>query len=351
MTIETDRLIAPEQGARVDEQLDRAIRPKSLEDYLGQRVVCEQMEIFLAAAKQRGEPLDHTLIFGPPGLGKTTLASIIAHEMGVALKTTSGPVLEKAGDIAALMTNLEPGDVLFIDEIHRLSPYVEEILYPAMEDYQLDIMIGEGPAARSIKLDLPPFTLVGATTRAGLLTSPLRDRFGIVQRLEFYEVDDLAKIVARSAKLLEIPVDDAGAREMARRARGTPRIANRLLRRVRDYAEVKSDGSVTEAVAQQALDMLNVDQLGLDHLDRRLLLMLIEKFEGGPVGVDSLAAALSEERGTLEDVLEPYLIQQGYLLRTPRGRMVTQAAYRHFGMPMPKTDQSNTLSLDLDTDQ
>ena len=255
MTIETDRLVAPEQGVRVDEQVDRAIRPKSLEDYLGQRVVREQMEIFLAAARQRDEPLDHTLIFGPPGLGKTTLASIIAHEMGVALKTTSGPVLEKAGDIAALMTNLEPGDVLFIDEIHRLSPYVEEILYPAMEDYQLDIMIGEGPAARSIKLDLPPFTLVGATTRAGLLTSPLRDRFGIVQRLEFYEVDDLAKIVARSAKLLEIPVDDAGALEMARRARGTPRIANRLLRRVRDYAEVKSDGRITESIAQQALDM------------------------------------------------------------------------------------------------
>ena len=351
MTIETDRLIAPEQGARADEQLDRAIRPKSLKDYLGQRVVREQMEIFLAAAKQRREPLDHTLIFGPPGLGKTTLASIIAHEMGVALKTTSGPVLEKAGDIAALMTNLEPGDVLFIDEIHRLSPYVEEILYPAMEDYQLDIMIGEGPAARSIKLDLPPFTLVGATTRAGLLTSPLRDRFGIVQRLEFYEVDDLAKIVARSAKLLEIPVDDAGAMEMARRARGTPRIANRLLRRVRDYAEVKSDGRITELIAQQALDMLNVDQLGLDHLDRRLLLMLIEKFEGGPVGVDSLAAALSEERGTLEDVLEPYLIQQGYLLRTPRGRMVTQAAYRHFGMSMPKADRDKTLSLGLDLDR
>ena len=351
MTIETDRLVAAEPGIRVDEQVDRAIRPKSLEDYLGQRVVREQMEIFLAAARQRDEPLDHTLIFGPPGLGKTTLASIIAHEMGVALKTTSGPVLEKAGDIAALMTNLEPGDVLFIDEIHRLSPYVEEILYPAMEDYQLDIMIGEGPAARSIKLDLPPFTLVGATTRAGLLTSPLRDRFGIVQRLEFYEIDDLAKIVARSAKLLEIPVDDAGAMEMARRARGTPRIANRLLRRVRDYAEVKSDGRISESIAQQALDMWNVDQLGLDHLDRRLLLMLIEKFEGGPVGVDSLAAALSEERGTLEDVLEPYLIQQGYLLRTPRGRMVTQAAYRHFGMSMPKADRDNTLSLDLDLDR
>ena len=348
MTIETDRLIAPESGDRGEEQVDRAIRPRSLADYLGQRAVREQMEIFLAAARQRGEPLDHTLIFGPPGLGKTTLASIIAHEMGVALKTTSGPVLEKAGDIAALMTNLEAGDVLFIDEIHRLSPYVEEILYPAMEDYQLDIMIGEGPAARSIKLDLPPFTLVGATTRAGLLTSPLRDRFGIVQRLEFYEVADLAKIVARSARLLDIPVDDAGALEIARRSRGTPRIANRLLRRVRDYAEVKADGQVTESIAQLALDMLNVDQLGLDHLDRRLLLMLIEKFEGGPVGIDSLAAALSEERGTLEDVLEPYLIQQGYLIRTPRGRMVTQAAYQHFGLTAPKKSDHQNLPLNLE---
>ena len=350
MTIETDRLIAPEPSERGEEQVDRAIRPRSLADYLGQRVVREQMEIFLAAARQRGEPLDHTLIFGPPGLGKTTLASIIAHEMGVALKTTSGPVLEKAGDIAALMTNLEPGDVLFIDEIHRLSPFVEEILYPAMEDYQLDIMIGEGPAARSIKLDLPPFTLVGATTRAGLLTSPLRDRFGIVQRLEFYEVADLARIVARSASLLEIPLDEAGALEIARRSRGTPRIANRLLRRVRDYAEVKADGHISEAIAQRALDMLNVDQLGLDHLDRRLLLMLIEKFEGGPVGIDSIAAALSEERGTLEDVLEPYLIQQGYLVRTPRGRMVTQAAYGHFGLKAPQARETQSLTLDLDSD-
>jgi len=311
-------------------------------------VVREQMEIFLAAAKKRGEPLDHTLIFGPPGLGKTTLASIIAHEMGVSLKTTSGPVLEKAGDIAALVTNLEPGDVLFIDEIHRLSPYVEEVLYPAMEDYQLDIMIGEGPAARSIKLDLPPFTLVGATTRAGLLTSPLRDRFGIVQRLEFYDIDDLSHIVARSARLLEIPMEPSGGREIARRARGTPRIANRLLRRVRDYAEVKGDGEITEAIAQQALDMLNVDQQGFDNLDRRFLLMLLEKFDGGPVGIDSLAAALSEERGTLEDVLEPYLIQQGYLIRTPRGRMATKSAYLHFGLQPPSASGPQSLPLDLD---
>ena len=348
MTIETDRLVAAEPASTPDEQLDRAIRPKTLDEYLGQRVVREQMEIFLAAAKKRGEPLDHTLIFGPPGLGKTTLASIIAHEMGVSLKTTSGPVLEKAGDIAALVTNLEPGDVLFIDEIHRLSPYVEEVLYPAMEDYQLDIMIGEGPAARSIKLDLPPFTLVGATTRAGLLTSPLRDRFGIVQRLEFYDIDDLSHIVARSAGLLEIPMEPSGGREIARRARGTPRIANRLLRRVRDYAEVKGDGEITEAIAQQALDMLNVDQQGFDNLDRRFLLMLLEKFDGGPVGIDSLAAALSEERGTLEDVLEPYLIQQGYLIRTPRGRMATKSAYLHFGLQPPSASGPQSLPLDLD---
>lgn len=348
MTIETDRLVAAEPASTQDEQLDRAIRPKTLDEYLGQRVVREQMEIFLAAAKKRGEPLDHTLIFGPPGLGKTTLASIIAHEMGVSLKTTSGPVLEKAGDIAALMTNLEPGDVLFIDEIHRLSPYVEEVLYPAMEDYQLDIMIGEGPAARSIKLDLPPFTLVGATTRAGLLTSPLRDRFGIVQRLEFYDIDDLSHIVARSAGLLEIPMEPSGGREIARRARGTPRIANRLLRRVRDYAEVKGDGEITKAIAQQALDMLNVDQQGFDNLDRRFLLMLLEKFDGGPVGIDSLAAALSEERGTLEDVLEPYLIQQGYLIRTPRGRVATKSAYLHFGLQPPSASGPQSLPLDLD---
>lgn len=334
--IETDRLLDPQADVAREDPIDRAVRPKTLDEYIGQRVVREQMEIFLAAARGRGEPLDHTLIFGPPGLGKTTLASIIAHEMGVAIKATSGPVLEKAGDIAALMTNLEPGDVLFIDEIHRLSPFIEEVLYPAMEDYQLDIMIGEGPAARSIKLDLPPFTLVGATTRAGLLTSPLRDRFGIVQRLEFYEVDELAEIVARSAKILGIPLDDGGALEIACRSRGTPRIANRLLRRVRDYAEVKADGAINKAVADRALDMLSVDNRGFDHLDRRLLLAMIEKFDGGPVGVDSLAAALSEERGTIEDVIEPFLIQQGYILRTPRGRMVTRNAYLHFGLELPR---------------
>ena len=346
--IETDRLIAPQAEARGEDAVDRAIRPKTLEEYVGQQAVCEQMSIFLQAAKARNEPLDHTLIFGPPGLGKTTLASIIAHEMGVALRTTSGPVLEKAGDIAALMTNLEPGDVLFIDEIHRLSPVVEEILYPAMEDYQLDIMIGEGPAARSIKLDLPPFTLVGATTRAGLLTSPLRDRFGIVQRLEFYEVADLAHIVARSAGIMKIGLDSGGATEIARRSRGTPRIANRLLRRVRDYAEVKADGHVTAEVADRALDMLSVDHLGFDHLDRRLLLAMIEKFDGGPVGVDSLAASISEERGTIEDVLEPYLIQQGFMVRTPRGRMVTRNAYLHFGMRQPESGadpQADILNL------
>ena len=353
MVIETDRLIAPEQCGVADERIDRAVRPKTLSEYLGQRTVREQMEIFLTAAKNRGDPLDHTLIFGPPGLGKTTLASIIAYEMGVSLKTTSGPVLEKAGDIAALMTNLEPGDVLFIDEIHRLSPCVEETLYPAMEDYQLDIMIGEGPAARSIKLDLPPFTLVGATTRAGLLTSPLRDRFGIVQRLDFYDVNDLSTIVARSAKLLGIALESDGAWEIARRSRGTPRIANRLLRRVRDYAEVKADGMISVSVAQQALDMLNVDRQGFDHLDRRMLLMLIERFDGGPVGIDSLAAALSEERGTLEDVLEPYLIQQGYLIRTPRGRMAAKAAYLHFGLTPLATDErvsdaiSGSLSMNF----
>ncbi|PLW84049.1 Holliday junction branch migration DNA helicase RuvB [Kineobactrum sediminis] len=332
--IETDRLIAPQASGDREEVLDRAIRPRTLEEYVGQPAVCDQMAIFLQAARGRREPLDHTLIFGPPGLGKTTLASIIANEMGVSLKTTSGPVLEKAGDIAALMTNLEPGDVLFIDEIHRLSPVVEEILYPAMEDYQLDIMIGEGPAARSIKLDLPPFTLVGATTRAGLLTSPLRDRFGIVQRLEFYQVADLASIVSRSAAILGIRIDSHGATEIARRARGTPRIANRLLRRVRDYAEVKADGHISADVADRALDMLSVDRLGFDHQDRRLLLAMIEKFDGGPVGVDSLAAAISEERGTIEDVLEPYLIQQGFMVRTPRGRMVTRNAYLHFGLPV-----------------
>src|SRR5690625_2099929 len=332
--IETDRLVAPATTEH-EEVLDRAVRPRTLADYIGQPVVREQMEIFIGAARKRSEPLDHTLVFGPPGLGKTTLAHIIAEEMGVSLKSTSGPVLEKAGDLAALMTNLESGDVLFIDEIHRLSPVVEEILYPAMEDFQLDIMIGDGPAARSIKLDLPPFTLVGATTRAGLLTSPLRDRFGIVQRLEFYSVEDLTHIVDRAARILAFALDEEGAVEVARRSRGTPRVANRLLRRVRDYAEVRGDGRVTGPVARQALDMLNVDQRGFDHLDRRLLRILIEQFDGGPAGIDSLAAALSEERGTLEDMLEPYLIQQGYLIRTPRGRMATRAAYAHFGLPPP----------------
>ncbi len=328
--IETERLIAAEAVAP-DERLDRAVRPRKLEDYVGQPVVREQMEIFVAAARSRKEPLDHTLIFGPPGLGKTTLANIIAEEMGVNLRSTSGPVLEKAGDLAAIMTNLEPHDVLFVDEIHRLSPVVEEVMYPAMEDFELDIMIGEGPAARSIKIDLPPFTLVGATTRAGLMTSPLRDRFGIVQRLEFYSVKDLASIVARSARLLEFKADAEGCLEIAKRARGTPRIANRLLRRVRDYADVKGDGLVNRGMADDALAMLKVDEQGFDHLDRRLMTTLIESFDGGPVGIDNLAAILSEEKGTLEDVIEPYLIQRGYLVRTPRGRMATRLALEHFG--------------------
>ncbi len=343
--IEPDRLISPDISAS-EERFDRALRPVTLEEYVGQPVVKQQLEIFIEAARRRAEPLDHTLVFGPPGLGKTTLAHIIANEMKVDLKTTSGPVLEKAGDLAALLTNLESGDVLFIDEIHRLSPVVEEILYPALEDYQLDIVIGEGPAARSIKLDLPPFTLVGATTRAGLLTSPLRDRFGIVQRLEFYAVEDLASILRRASTILKVRIDEQGAQEIACRARGTPRIANRLLRRVRDYAEVKGDGSITQQTADAALNMLNVDQSGLDHQDRRLLLTWMEKFDGGPVGVDSLAAALSEERGTIEDVLEPYLIQQGYLMRTSRGRMATRMAYEHFGLKSPKRIQQQMDAMD-----
>ncbi|EIK52124.1 Holliday junction DNA helicase RuvB [Stutzerimonas stutzeri TS44] len=333
--IEADRLITASSRDR-DEQLDRAIRPLRLAEYIGQPVVREQMDLFIRAAKGRGEALDHTLIFGPPGLGKTTLANIIAEEMGVSIKSTSGPVLERPGDLAALLTNLEAGDVLFVDEIHRLSPIVEEVLYPAMEDFQLDIMIGEGPAARSIKLDLPPFTLVGATTRAGMLTNPLRDRFGIVQRLEFYSTEDLATIVSRSAGILGLPTEAAGAYEIARRARGTPRIANRLLRRVRDFAEVRGRGEITREIADLALNMLDVDERGFDHQDRRLLLALIEKFDGGPVGVDSLAAAISEERHTIEDVLEPYLIQQGYIMRTPRGRVVTRHAYLHFGLNLPR---------------
>ena len=318
--------------------MDRAIRPLVLADYIGQTEVKQQMDIFISAARQRREPLDHTLIFGPPGLGKTTLANIIANELNVSIKTTSGPVLEKAGDLAALLTNLEEGDVLFIDEIHRLSPAIEEILYPAMEDYQLDIMIGEGPAARSIKLELPPFTLVGATTRAGLLTSPLRDRFGIIQRLEFYSNAQLSEIVARSARILGCVIDELGAFEIARRSRGTPRIANRLLRRVRDFSEVRHNGEISEHIAGLALDMLSIDNNGFDHMDRRLLLTMIEKFGGGPVGVDSLAAAISEERDTIEDVLEPYLIQQGFIMRTARGRMVTPHAYLQFGLPVPSVD-------------
>ena len=341
--IETDRLIAPAAESPQEEAMERALRPKMLDEYVGQEKARAQLEIFINAARGRSEALDHVLLFGPPGLGKTTLAHIIAKEMGVNLRQTSGPVLERAGDLAALLTNLEPNDVLFIDEIHRLSPVVEEILYPAMEDYRLDIMIGEGPAARSVRLDLPPFTLIGATTRAGMLTNPLRDRFGIVSRLEFYTTQELGRIVHRSAGLLEVEITETGAQEVAKRSRGTPRISNRLLRRVRDYAQVKANGIVSSEVADAALKMLDVDNLGFDVMDRKLLQAVMEKFGGGPVGLDNLAAAIGEERDTIEDVLEPYLIQQGYLMRTPRGRVATSLAYQHFGLQAPKTLASGEL--------
>ena len=333
--MEEERVISG-SARQEEEAVERAIRPRRLDEYVGQAPVKTQLEIFITAARQRAEALDHVLIFGPPGLGKTTLANIIAAELGVNLRQTSGPVLERPGDLAALLTNLQARDVLFVDEIHRLSPVVEEVLYPALEDYQLDIMIGEGPAARSIKLNLPPFTLIGATTRAGLLTSPLRDRFGIVQRLEFYGVDDLERIVKRSASILNAPIDEGGARRIAQRSRGTPRIANRLLRRVRDYAQVKADGSINERIADAALNMLEVDPLGFDTLDRKFLTTIIERFDGGPVGIDSIAAAIGEERGTLEDVIEPFLIQQGFVVRTARGRIVTRASYLHFGLKAPE---------------